>query len=73
MRRLHYTNPVPATFANLFEAMRFGCGEFTPRPCFSPTDAVPGSEEKLAVLSQRVEAGVDLWHQLDRQDCENLT
>lgn len=35
-------------------------------PASEPTDASPGTEEKLAVLCQRAEAGEDLWHDDDR-------
>lgn len=30
-----------------------------------PTDAVPGTEEKIEVLRKRVAAGEELWHPLD--------
>jgi hypothetical protein len=30
-----------------------------------PTDAVPGSEEKIRVLAERAAQGVCLWHPLD--------
>lgn len=30
-----------------------------------PTSALPGSEEKIAVLMARATAGVDLWHPRD--------
>jgi hypothetical protein len=32
-----------------------------------PTDALPGSEEKIRVLAQRAERGEQLWHPLDRR------
>lgn len=32
---------------------------------YRPTKAMPGSEEKLAVLRERVENGVPLWHPED--------
>ena len=32
---------------------------------FSPTDAVPGSPEKLAILAQRIREGYPLWHPQD--------
>jgi hypothetical protein len=31
----------------------------------NPTQALPGTPEKIAVLAQRVEAGVELWHPED--------
>jgi hypothetical protein len=30
-----------------------------------PTNAAPGSPEKILVLTQRVEQGFDLWHPND--------
>jgi hypothetical protein len=30
-----------------------------------PTDALPGSPEKVAVLEERARLGVSLWHPLD--------
>lgn len=36
--------------------------DFEPSGYGSPTDARPGSWEKLEVLAQRVEAGLHLWH-----------
>ena len=32
---------------------------------FAPTDALPGSEEKVHVLAQRVQLRQPLWHPLD--------
>jgi hypothetical protein len=31
----------------------------------TPTQALPGSLEKVAVLEQRAQMGVSLWHPLD--------
>lgn len=33
---------------------------------FSPTDAIPGTQEKLRVLVERIESGLPLWHPADR-------
>ncbi len=30
-----------------------------------PTDALPGSEEKIRVLAERARLGLPLWHPLD--------
>jgi len=45
--------------------------DFAPRadpddPAWQPTEARPGSPEKIAVLCRRLEAGVPLWHPGDR-------
>ncbi len=34
---------------------------------FSSTDAVPGSRQKLDVLTERLEQGLPLWHTSDRR------
>jgi hypothetical protein len=31
----------------------------------APTDAAPGSEEKIRILIERARLGVSLWHPLD--------
>ena len=36
-----------------------------PPPPGTPTQAPPGSAEKVAVLAARLEAGAGLWHPLD--------
>jgi hypothetical protein len=35
------------------------------RPTFAPTDALPGSPEKIRVLAERVRLHLPLWHPLD--------
>ena len=35
------------------------------RPATHPTNALPGSLEKILVLTQRAELGQDLWHDDD--------
>ena len=37
----------------------------TQPPPFEPTDAFPGSEEKISVLRRRWESGLPLWHPED--------
>lgn len=46
---------------------RRGAGAFLLRskPPLCPTDAPPGSLEKVAVLSERAALGQDLWHPHD--------
>lgn len=39
---------------------------------FVPTDAPPGSSEKVAVLARRVEIGAPLFHPADRVDFAGL-
>lgn len=40
--------------------------EFTPYSKPQPTDALPGSEEKIDVLRARIENGEELFHEDDR-------
>lgn len=39
---------------------------------FLPTDAAPGSPEKIEVLAMRLELGLPLYHPDDREDREGL-
>ncbi len=58
---------------NIFnELTRYGHDkdfELMPSVDFPPTDAPPGSPEKIDVLRSRIEQGLPLWHPLDRCDC----
>jgi hypothetical protein len=62
---------------NVFEAiLEFGHDEdFAPIESddFQATEAPAGSAEKIAVLAQRIESGVPLWHPEDRGDYSGLT
>jgi hypothetical protein len=40
-------------------------------PAPRPTDALPGTEDKVAVLELRAEAGVSLWHARDGRQPED--
>lgn len=44
---------------------------YRPRRDPIPTDAAPGSREKVKVIMARVESGEALWHPLDRVDYED--
>lgn len=39
---------------------------------FTPTNLPPGSVEKVALLRQRHEAGLPLWHACDRVDFSGM-
>ena len=62
---------------NVFESiLEFGHDEdFAPLETddFQPTEAPAGSPDKIAVLAQRIELGVPLWHPEDRGDYSGLT
>ena len=62
---------------NVFDAI-LECGhdeDFMPAESddFRPTEAPAGSREKIAILAERVQKGLPLWHQLDRSDYSGLT
>jgi len=43
-------------------------GDPDPSNYFAPTDALPGSQEKVEILRKRAEQGMPLWHPSDRVD-----
>jgi hypothetical protein len=57
---------------SVLEAIKQGVWDFEPETVeersFSATRAMPGTDEKLEVLAQRVRAGLPLWHGHDRTD-----
>lgn len=56
---------------SVLEAIKQGMWNFEPEENddaeFASTQAMPGSHEKLEVLSERVSRGLPLWHPRDRQ------
>jgi hypothetical protein len=59
----------------VLDAIREGNWSFEPeavdRGNFDATRAIPGTNEKLRVLAERVRAGLPLWHERDRADYED--
>ena len=39
--------------------------QFAPKPCQTPTNALAGSGEKIAIFIKRLEAGEELFHPMD--------
>ena len=64
-----------AVFKNVLDAIREGDWFFEPTDVpsgqYEATRAIPGTEEKLAVLAARARAGLPLWHEADRADYED--
>ena len=61
---------------SVLDAIKMGIWDFEPKPEnseYAPTGAMPGSEEKLVVLSERVQRGLPLWHPADRRNYEDGT
>jgi hypothetical protein len=56
----------------VLEAIKEGQWNFEPEAVeerrFQSTRAMPGTDEKLQVLAERVRAGLPLWHGEDRTD-----
>lgn len=60
---------------NVFEAIQTLGHDFDFEPsreAFEPTDAVPGSKEKMQVIMDRLRRGLPLHHPQDRVDLEGL-
>ena len=61
---------------SVLDAIKLGYWDFEPESVqvleYECTDALPGSREKLDVLSKRIQSGLPLWHPEDRRDCEGL-
>ncbi|MFN4896629.1 MAG: hypothetical protein ACK5HO_12645 [Pseudomonadota bacterium] len=74
---IYFSSSMNKNRLSLQEYMRiFGTDEsFEPEvlPTDQPTDAPPGSVEKIEVLRRRVEIGAPLWHPKDRLDYTDLT
>ena len=55
---------------SVLDAIKMGHWDFEPpeiESCkFSWTEAMPGTKEKLDVLTERVRSGLPLWHPNDR-------
>ena len=59
--------------SSILDAIKMGIWDFDPEDQevnddeqYEPTSSLPGSEEKLAILSERINAGLPLWHPQDR-------
>ena len=62
---------------SVLDAIREGLWDFEPKDVdvdqFSATKAVPGSNEKVSILAERLRQGLPLWHPSDRRDYEGLS
>jgi hypothetical protein len=57
---------------SILEAIRQGIWDYEPaveaeQHPFDATRALPGTEQKLEVLAERVRQGLPLWHDADRR------
>ncbi len=60
---------------SVLDAIKLGIWDFEPedreQSDFSSTIALPGSDEKLSILSDRVQQGLPLWHPGDRRSYDD--
>ena len=63
----YYTPGVREMYPSTSKFARRGVGDFngTAQLAAQPTQATPGSPEKVAILEQRARLGLSLWHPLD--------
>lgn len=56
---------------SVIEAVKMGQWDFEPddqeAAAFEATRAMPGTDEKLVVMADRVRQGMPLWHPADRR------
>lgn len=61
---------------SVLEAIQEGNWDFEPEnvdeSIFDATGAMPGSNEKLSVMADRVRQGLPLWHGCDRTEYDDL-
>ncbi len=57
--------------SSVIEAIQLGIWNYEPNEAdvtqYHRTEALPGSEEKLEILAERLQQGQPLWHPHDRQ------
>jgi hypothetical protein len=61
---------------SVLDAVRMGLWDYEPPKVadntFDSTRALPGSDEKLAVLAERLKLGLPLWHPRDSRNYADL-
>lgn len=59
---------------SVLEAIKLGFWDYEPPEVefsqYDAVDAMPGTREKLHVMTQRLANGLPLWHKEDRDDME---
>ena len=60
---------------SILTAIDEGCWDYEPKEVpeesYRSTEALPGSEEKLKLLAERVGEGLPLWHPADRRSIDD--
>lgn len=61
---------------SILEAIKEGNWDFEPETevttSSNSTDALPGSDEKLKILAERLRQGMPLWHPRDRRSYSEI-
>jgi hypothetical protein len=57
---------------SILEAIKLGVWDFEPPEAdpteFDAANAMPGTKEKLLLMAERVERGLPIWHESDREE-----
>lgn len=61
---------------SVLDAIRMGVWDYEPETRVEPEDydstqALPGTDEKLGVLAERLKMGLPLWHPSDRRSYDD--
>jgi len=60
---------------SVLEAIKMGFWDYEPPEVgpsqFDASDAMPGTKDKLEAMAERVQNGLPLWHEEDRDDVED--
>ena len=61
---------------SVLEAIKMGIWDYEPeeQECsdYDATEALPGSREKLEIMSSRILTGMPLWHPSDRRSYNDM-
>ena len=61
---------------SVLEAIKEGEWDYEPETvqteCYHQTNSLPGSQEKIHILAERLRMGLPLWHPSDRRNCVGL-
>ena len=62
---------------SVLDAIKQGIWDYEPdavdKGCFESTHALPGTNQKLAILADRLEQGLPLWHEADRRTYDDAS
>ena len=60
---------------SVLDAIKLGIWDYEPEgvdeDAFASTHALPGTNQKLAVLAERLQQGLPLWHDEDRRSYDD--